>query len=421
MDRKLERKPWWARRSNVAMLAAALCCAIALATYGFSRRSGLSVDQRGVSVASITRGEFQEYIALYGEAEPLQTRYLDAPLGGTVKAIYKKSGETVAAGELLLELSNPTLELDVMQRQTIMNEQLGMLSNVRLNLDSNRVTLATQLIAAENKARLHKAELERLRDIAARGLVSAKDLEIAERNYEESRVTSDIYRNALAEEKVIRNQTLADIERTKQSLRRNLEALGGLLDSLRINATESGVLDVAPLALGQAISANQRLGRIYSPSSFGVKVDVDEIYASRITPERQGSTHIDGTQYPMRVQRTHPSVQGGVFQLDMQFVSAAPESMKPGQRVEIRLELGKPEQVLRVPMGPFFGDSGGRWMFVMGEDGRSARKSAVRLGRKNPEYYEVLDGLSPGMRVIISSYAAFGSAEEINLTQADED
>lgn len=415
MDRQLQKKPWWRQRSAIAMLPVGLALLCLFGWVIFNRGSGLSVDLRSVSLARVSRGDFQEYIPVFGNAEPRQNWFLATPAGGTVKRILRKSGDLVKTGDLIVELTNPHLELDVMQRETVMNEQLGMLNNYQLQMDQLRSTLNGVLIAQTHKADLLGADVKRQEELARRHLVSVRDLETVHAQLAESQELAQMYRGQLHDQEVLRKSTLVDVDISRQSLRKNLVALSDILKGLEITATADGMLDMPTLELGQSVPAEFKLGRIYPVNDFKIVAKVDEIYSSRISASQTGSAEIDGVSHPVVVRKVYPTVEDGKFQLDMDFVGDEPHDIRAGQRLDLRIELDRSTTVLRLPVGAFYSDSGGKWVYVIDQKTHEAARQAVRLGRKNPEYYEVVDGLHEGMQVIISSYAAFGSAKRITL------
>jgi HlyD family secretion protein len=385
------------------------------AVYAYGRNAKLEVDRASVAIGQVTHGEFQEYIAVFGTAKPKRIVSLDSAEGGRVKQVHARAGERVKSGDRVLDLTNSAIEMDIMQRQASMNEQQTSLNGQQLEIERQRAELMVNLVQSRHRVETLTARAQRAGQLAATRTISVEEVERIEADLRESRELTRLYEQQLKDVTSSGARMLRDIEQTRARLRQSKDALQEILDALKVVAPIDGVLDIEQLDVGQLVAKDQKLGRVYSPDAFDIEVRADEIHASRISEGQLAMTTLDGVIYKLEIAKVYPTVQGGTFPLDMRFVEAAPARLKPGQRIEIRLELGKQEKVVRVPVGPFYNDTGGRWIYVIDAERRLGRKVAISLGRKNPDYYEVVHGLSAGMSVITSGYSAFGGATEITL------
>lgn len=415
MDRKLEKKTWTPRRIAY-IIGAALLVAGIIYQLGFAdHRSTMNVEQDRLSITTVKTGEFTDYILVSGQIEPAQTFYLDAVEGGMVAQVIRESGATVDRGDTILALTNSNLQLDVMQRETMLYEQINNLRQTRLLLDQNDLSQQGQLAEIDYQISLLEPQYKRFKELHEKQLVSDREFEEVKEQYEYNlkrrRLTYESYKN----DSVARSIQLNQLRNSENRMQASLQGVGKILNNLIITAPIAGQLAMEQIEVGQAINPGQRYGQIDVLDEFKVRVPIDELYLPRIGRGLRGKFTLSGQEYELEISKIYPTITNGRFEVDMVFTGESPQGIRRGQSVRIRLELGQSEQSLLLATGGFFKDTGGNWVFVINPSTGNAEKRNIRLGRKNPEYYEVLEGLVEGEKVIVSGYENFGDNEVLEM------
>jgi HlyD family secretion protein len=411
MDRKIKKKKWTSTRIIGIVLLAGLVSFILYSFLFADKRSKLNVEREKITVSDVKRDIFQEYIPETGIVMPSQTVYMDAVEGGVVKEIMLESGALVNKGDTVMQLANSNLQLDVMNREAQLYEQLNILRTTRLQLDQNDLNQKAQLAEIEYQLQLLRPQYERFKELAAKKLISQRELEEVKEEYEYNLRRRNLTYAAYKSDSVSRSLQLYQISQSEDRMLRSLDAVGKLLDNLVVKAPTTGLLTTPDWEPGQSVNPGSRLGQVALLDSFKVRVAIDELYLPRIEVGQQATFNFDGGTYRLEIYKKYPTVSEGNFEVDMRFIGQVPEGIRRGQSLRIRLELGSSEEATLLATGGFFRDTGGNWVFVMNNEGSRAYKREIRLGRKNSEYYEVLEGLEPGEQVITSSYENFGDNE----------
>lgn len=413
MDRKIKKKTWTTGRI-VGIGLWLIFVSFVLYSFLFAdNRSKLNVDREKITVSTVERDIFQERIPETGIVMPSQTIYMDAVEGGVVKEIVLESGALVDRGDTIMILDNSNLQLEVMSRESQLYEQLNIMRNTRLQLDQNDLSQKGQLAQIDYQLQLLEPQYNRFKELASKKLISQRELEEVEEQYEYNKRLKDLTYRSYQSDSISRSMQLRQIRLSEDRMNRSLEAVGKILDNLVITAPTNGLLTTPDWEPGQSITPGERLGQVALLDSFKVRVAIDELYLPRIDVGQQGTwdpNYTDNT-YRLEVYKKYPTVSEGNFEVDMRFIGETPSDIRRGQTMRIRLELGSSEEALLLATGGFFRDTGGNWVFVLNNDGSRAFKREIRLGRKNPEHYEVLEGLDPGEKVITSSYENFGDNE----------
>lgn len=415
MDRKIEKKKWPPKR--IAGLAAVGLFVI-LVLYVFLFRlskSTLNVKTERITISTVTRGPFQEFIPIMGNVLPINTFYLNAVEGGRVEEIYLEAGTLVKEGEGILKLANTNLLLDIMWREAELFQQSNNLRNTRLSMEQYRLRLNQDLAEVNNQLRQQKRTYERYTELVKDNLISKHEYELAQDQYEylikKKELTIESQRNDLE----FRLGQIDALEASLQRMQDNLEIVKQKQDELTIRAPVSGHLTALNAEIGQSKSPGQPLGQIDVLEGFKVRAAIDEHYIARIETGRTGEFDFAGKSYGLVVKKIYPEVIEGRFEVDMEFVDAGPEGITRGQTLHIRLELGDISEAILLPRGGFYQTTGGNWAYVVDESENVATKRKIRLGRQNPQVFEVLEGLGPGDRVITSSYESFGNMDRLVL------
>lgn len=411
MDKIIKKKRWtWQRiLGGVGILAFA---AFAVYSFWFSNnKSTLNVDREKLTISVAQRGVFDEFIVVTGVVQPLKTYQLDAIEGGYVAQKYLDGGASVKEGDLILKLENQRLTLDYVNRETEMYDLINNLENTRLQLRQNKFTLKRTLSDLEYQIRQAKDEYERNAKLFADRIIPEQDLIKTKNTLDrlQQQKAIEIENQQFQEENSVTQ--IKQLEGTLDRTKVNLSLMKNNLSSLNVKAQVSGLLSRVDVEVGQSIATGQNLGQIDDLSGFKMKVEIDEHYISRIFPGLEGYFDFNGKAVRLSVSKVYPEVRNGRFEVDMRFVEPVPEGIRRGLSVPVRLQLGKPTDALLLPTGGFFSKTGGSWVYVLNASGNRAEKRSITLGRKNPQFYEVLDGLQVGEQVITSSYDNFGDKD----------
>jgi len=415
MDKKIKKKKWTFKRIATIGGASLLVIFIAYQLLFADRRSKLNVEKEKITIAEVKRGAFLEFIPQTGTVEPSVTFYLDAIEGGTIKKVYKESGAMLEKGDVILELSNLNRELSVLSQEATLNESINRLRQTRLQLEQNDLQQQQQLALIENQIEILAPQYKRQKVLFEKDLISKQEFEQTQANYEYNLKRRDITYKSYKNDSVSRVRQLKQLNQSERRMMESLNGVGQILDNLTIKSPIDGMLTAPQLFEGEAVDPGQRLGQVDKVGSYKVSVLIDELYLPKISKGLHATTPYAGKEYELVITYIYPNINNGRFEVDMQFVGEAPEGIKRGGSLRLRIELGQPSEELLLPVGGFYKDTGGNWVFVLNDDGTKAEKREIRLGRKNTENFEVLEGLQPGDRVITSSYDNFGDNEVLVL------
>lgn len=415
MDRQLKKKFWNKQRIFLTGGGALL---VLLILWGFifaDKRSKLNVEKNKITISEVTKGTFDEYIVVTGVVHPLKTIRLDAIEGGYVASKYLEGGSMVKRGDSILRLENQRLTMDFVNRETEMYRLINELQNTRLRLRQDRFALEKTLSDLDY-------QVDQAKDVFERNAKLFKDKVVAEQEYIRTKLDFEkLKRNREIEVQSQKYQIdnsvtqIAQLEGTIARTQRNLQLMKENLSNLVVRAPVDGQLSSINVEVGTSIQAGQNIGQIDDMNGFKVRAEVDEHYISRIFGGLNSNFEFNGTNNGMTITKVYPEVKDGRFEVDMNFSKTAPEGIRRGQSSPIRIELGKASSAILLPAGGFFSDTGGNWVYVVDASGKRAVKRNISLGRKNPVYFEVLEGLQPGDQVITSSYENFGNKEVLEF------
>lgn len=414
MDRKIAKKTWTPKR--IAMIiGGVIIVAGIIYQIGFAdHRSTMNVEKDRLSIASVSKGEFTDYILVSGQIEPAQTFFLDAVEGGMVAQIVRESGAVVEVGDTILIMANSNLQLDVMQRETMLYEQINNLRQTRLFLDQNDLSQQGQLAEIDYQISLLEPQYKRFKELHEKKLVSDREFEEVAEQYEYNLKRKELTYKSYKSDSIARSYQLAQLRQSEGRMNASLNGVGQILNNLVIKAPIAGQLAMEQIEVGQSMNSGARYGQIDVMDEFKVRVPIDELYLPRIGRGLRGKFTLSGVDHELEISKIYPTITNGRFEVDMVFTGESPQGIRRGQSVRIRLQLSDSEQSLLLPTGGFFKDTGGNWVFVINSSG-NAEKRSIRLGNKNPEFYEVLEGLVEGEKVIISGYENFGKNEILDL------
>ncbi|WP_346317232.1 efflux RND transporter periplasmic adaptor subunit [Chitinophaga sp. YIM B06452] len=415
MDRQLKKKFWNKQRIFLFGGGGALVLLVLWSFIFADKRSKLNVEKDKITISPVTKGSFDEYIAVTAVVHPLKTIRLDAIEGGYVARKFLEGGSMVKRGDSILALENQRLMMDFVNRETEMYRLINELQNTRLRLKQDRFALEKTLSDLDY-------QVDQAKDLYDRNNKLWKDKVVAEQEYlktkrEYERLTRQRQIEVQSQEYQLDNARtqIMQLEGTIARTQRNLSLMKENLSNLVVRAPVDGQLSSINVEVGTSIQAGQNIGQIDDMDGFKMRAEVDEHYISRIFAGLKASFEFNGKVNEMEITKVYPEVKNGRFEVDMNFVKAAPEGIRRGQSSPIRLELGKSSEALLLPAGGFFSDTGGAWVYVVEKSGNRAVKRKISLGRKNPVYFEVLEGLNEGEQVITSSYENFGDKEVLEF------
>jgi HlyD family secretion protein len=322
----------------------------------------------------------------------------------------------VQPGQLLAVLSNPELQLNVLARQTEVTQQINSMRSQELALNQSRLANERARIEAELAADTARRQYEMQRPLAERGFVAGRTYMDSRDTYEANRRRAEVIRRQQASDERLQTAQLSELRASTTSMNQSLHIARSSLDSLNLRAPVAGQLTSFDIQIGQSLQRGQRLGQIDSAGHNKLRAQVDEFYLGRVSQNQVANAELNGRTYRMRVSKLYPQVRNGAFEIDLQFVGPEPADLQRGQTVQIRLTLGAPAPARLIPNGSFYNETGGSWVFVVAPDGTSAIRRQVRLGRRNSDFIEVLEGLDPGERVITSPYTGFAERDRLSLS-----
>lgn len=415
MDRQIEKKFWNTQR--IAMIGGGvLLVAFLVWQLVFAdKRSKLNVEKDKITVSVVSQGDFDEFIVVTGVVLPLKTIRLDAIVGGYVKEKVVDGGNMVKQGQVILKLENQNLKLNFLQSETEASRLVNDLQNTRQRLKVEKFTIRQSLNDLDFQIDQTKDLYDRNKKLFTDKVIAESDYLKSKRDYEKLIKQREITLESQRYQEENAEMQIKQLEGTLERTQRNVQLWRETLENLVVKAPVAGLLSSIDVEVGSNINQGQNIGQIDDLNGFKMRVDIDEHYISRIFAGLGGSFEFNGKDYGLEITKIYPEVKSGRFQVDMIFSKGVPEGIKRGQSSPLRLELGKATKAILIPVGGFFSDTGGNWVYVVDKSGKKASKRKITLGRKNPEFFEVLEGLQVGEQVITSSYENFGDNEVLEF------
>ena len=378
---------------------------------GKSTGKALSVDNSRIVISKVTSGVFEDFIPIRGRVTPAKTVYLDAIEGGRVEKILVEDGASLTAGNLIVELSNASLQLSVLGNETRVAEQLNNMRSIELSLEQNRLQHKRNIVDIKHQIKLLTRQVERSQSLIETGAITQSKMEDTED-------TLTWYQDRLAltiesqqSDARMQGEQLAFLKDTSSRLESNLAISRQNLDNMNVKAPVAGKLSGFNVEVGQSIARGERLGQIDTPNDYKLTAFIDEFYLGRVDIGQTASFQ----DYSLVIAKVYPQVQNGQFEVDFKFIAEQPKGIRRGQTIQIKLTLGDASEALLIPNGAFFQDTGGKWMFVVSPNGSEAVKRNVRLGRRNNQFIEVIEGLELGEQVVTSPYSSYQEMQRLNF------
>ena len=415
MDIQLEKKKG-IQKKHLPYIAGGSVIILLLAWIIFGNHaSTMRVDSKSVNVVDVTYGEFNDYIRLNGRVQPISIVQISPEEGGIVMEKVVEEGAQVKKGDVILRLANSNLDLSILNAESELAEKQNLLRNTQVAMQQDKLTNETEKatldIDTQRKQRTYK-QMERLYN---EKLVSKEEYMQAKEDFELSQRKHNLVAQRLEQDSIYRTVQMDQMEDNLQNMRQNVAMIRERKNKLEVRATISGELGLLDAELGQNISAGQMVGQINDLSDFKVEAQVDEHYIDRVINGLPATFQRQNTSFGLKVRKVYPEVREGRFRTDFVFTGERPDNIRSGQTYYIDLQLGEPTESVLIPKGTFFQVTGGNWIFVVDKDGKKAYRRTIRIGRQNPQYYEVLEGLEQGERVIVSGYEGFKDNEVLVL------
>jgi len=377
------------------------------------RTSTYKVEKDKLIIESVIEDQFNDYITVSGTVEPISTIFLDAQEGGRVEEILIEEGSMVNKGDIILRLSNPDLYLNILDSEAQLAEKENFLRNTQVTMEQERISIKRELISLkydiERKERIYRQNSVLIKD----NLISQEEFIRSKEDLDMALSSRDLFLERERQDSIFRSVQVETLKANLENMRRNLALVRQRVDNLNVKATVDGQLGLLVPEIGQSISRGANMGQINVLTSYKVTAQIDEHYIDRVRTQLTATLDRQGSEFNLVVRRVYPEVRNGTFEIDMIFRDSMPDNIRTGQTYYTSLQLGQPKVSVLVPIGGFFQETGGQWIFVLDPSESFATKRTISIGRKNPKYYEVLEGLQPAEKVIISGYETFGKNEKL--------
>ena len=414
MDIKLEKKKGLKalfRMKNMPYFGAAALVVFIVWLALRDNKSTLRVDAATMSVAVVEHGEFNDYVRLTGSVQPMTTVQLSPLESGVVERIVAEEGTSVKRGDVILEMSNNSLSMQILQSEADLAEKQNILRNTMISMEQERLSLRQEKLQLDLEvSRLQRTYIQN-QELYENSLIAKEDYLQSKENYELAVNKRDLILERQKQDSLYRSSQVAQMEESLKSMELNMKLIRERVDNLKVKAPIDGEVGMLDAVLGQSLTQGMNIGQINDLSAYKVQAQVDEHYIDRVTTGLTASFERQDNKFKMMLRKVYPEVRNGQFKADFRFVGDVPENIRRGQTYYLNLQLGQPSEAILIPRGSFFQHTGGRWIYVIDESGEKAYKREIRIGRQNPQYYEVLEGLKPGEKVITSSYDKYGDNE----------
>ena len=415
MDRIIEQKNRWKRKYLLYGLGAVAL--VALLIWGFvgSGSNVQRVSAEQLTISTVTEGEFNDYVRLNGTVVPIQVVQVSPEEGGIVQERVAEEGQRVKRGEVIVRLANSSLDLQILNAEAELAEKQNLLRNTQVAMQQDRLNNETESATLAMDVRRKQRAYQQNERLYQEKLIARETYEQSREDYELALRKQALVSERLRQDSLYRSVQMEQMEDNLDNMRRNVLLIRDRKGKLEVRSTIDGELGLLDVELGQSISAGQKIGQINDLSDFKIEAQIDEHYIDRVREGLPATFERDGKRYALRVRKVYPEVREGKFRTAFTFESAHPETIRSGQTYYLNLELGQPTQAVLIPRGTFFQATGGQWIFVVDQQSGRAYRRTIKIGRQNPQYFEVEEGLEPGEQVITSGYEAFKEREELIL------
>ncbi|MDY6276936.1 MAG: HlyD family efflux transporter periplasmic adaptor subunit [Bacteroidales bacterium] len=414
MDKVIEKKTGWRVAFTKKALPWWLGALLAVfVVYLIARPAGktLRVDKDSLTVSAALKGQFNDYIRISGRVQPMTTIQLSPQEGGIVQSILIEEGSMVKAGEPILILNNDNLDLQILNSEAELAEKENILRNTQIQMEQQKLDVRqNELEYGTNVERLRRA-YEQQKALYEDKLIAREDYLKAEEDYRLALQKYALIRERSRQDSLYRGTQIDRMEESLENMLLNMQMIRKRKSNLIVKAPIDGELGLLDVVLGQSIASGTKIGQINSVDVYKVEAQIDEHYIDRVVAGLEATFERQGETYSTSIRKVYPEVRDGKFKADFKFDGEQPDNIRSGQTYYLNLQLGQPEEAVIIPRGTFYQKTGGKWIYVVNKDGTKAVKREIRIGRQNPQYYEVLEGLAPGEKVITSGYETYGDSD----------
>ena len=415
MDRKIERKKGIRPKHIIYAVAGITVIFLLYIIIKDSNVTSFRVETEKLTIEEVQYGDFDDFIRTNGTVEPISIIYLDAEEGGRVKERLIEEGAMVKKGDVILELENRSLYENIMNSESNLAQKQNMLRQTRINFESQRLVSQQRVLDSKYDIIKNKRYYEQQKTLFDKGLVSRDIYLEAKENYEHSVELFEINQLRAKNDSLILATEMIQLDQELKKMEKTLALIYERLEDLKVKAPVDGQLGMLDAEIGQSIGPGARIGQINVLTDYKINALIDEHYIDRVRRDLAATFERQNNLYNLTVKKVYPEVRNSQFEIDLVFTDERPENIRAGQTYYINLQLGEPQKSLLVSLGAFFNSTGGQWIYVVDPTGEFATKRSIKIGRKNPKYYEVLEGLEKGEKVITSGYDLFGENEKLIL------
>ncbi len=414
MDRIIEKKTGWRvafTKKALPYWLGALLLAFIIYLIARPNNKTLRVDRDTLTVSTAQFGEFNDYIRISGRVQPMTTVQLSPQEGGIVEQILIEEGSIVRAGEPILVLSNDNLDLQILNSEAELAEKENILRNTQIQMEQQKLDVRQNEMEYGIQVDRLKRAYEQQKALYDDKLIAREDYLKAEEDYKLAQQKYELIRERSKQDSLYRGTQIDRMEESLENMLLNMSMIRKRKGNLIVKAPIDGELGLLDVVLGQSIASGTKIGQVNSVGTYKVEAQIDEHYIDRVVAGLEATFERQGETFATSIRKVYPEVREGKFQADFKFEGQQPENIRSGQTYYLNLQLGQPEEAVIIPRGTFYQKTGGKWIYVVSKDGNKAVKREIRIGRQNPQYYEVLEGLEPGEKVITSGYDTYGDSD----------
>ena len=379
--------------------------------------SRLRIDARTISVGEVARGEFNDYIRVTGQVQPITTVQLSPLEAGVVERLVVEEGASVHKGDVLVELSNTSLTLEILNSEAELAEKQNILRNTLISMEQQKLDLRLDKVQLDLDVERKRRTWQQNEELYRSNLIAREDWLQSKEDYELAAKKRELNIERQVQDSLYRTVQIEQMEDNLANMKRNMELIRQRIGNLQVKSPIDGEVGLLDVVLGQSVTSGQKIGQVNDLSDYKVEAQIDESYIDRVRAGLDATFERQDTAFTMRLRKVYPEVRNGQFRADFTFVGAHPRNIRSGQTYYLHLELGQPTDAVIIPRGSFYQSTGGAWIYVLAPEGDRAYKRQIRIGRQNPQYYEVLEGLEPGERVIVSGYENYGDNDVLILNK----
>ena len=368
----------------------------------------LRVNAETLTISEVQAGEFNDYIRISGQVQPMTTIQVSPRESGIVEEIVIEEGTQVKAGDVIIRLSNDDLDMEILNSEANLAEKENALRNTMIQMEQEKMQLSLNILELETEVKRKGRALESQKRLFDDGLIGKEEYLRSEEDYTLFCRKLEVTLARAEQDSIYRSVQINQMEESLKNMKLNMQRIRNRKENLAVKAPIDGVLGLLEVALGQSIGSGAKIGQINAMGSYKIEAQIDEHYIDRVNPGLTATFERQNETYGATIRKVYPEVRAGKFQADFRFSDEQPANIRTGQTYYLNLQLGQPESAILIPRGAFYQKTGGKWIFVLSPEGDKAVKREIRIGRQNPQYYEVLEGLEPGEKVITSGYDNFG-------------